>query len=152
MKISSQEEYGLRIMLRIARCREDESMSILTLSTQEGLSTAYVAKITRILRQAGYINSTPGNVGGYILARPASEINVNHLLKTLGGALFSKQFCNDYSGTTKFCTNSVDCSARSLWQMIQFSVDQVLDKVTLADLTNSESESSELLKNLIQES
>lgn len=152
MKISSQEEYGLRIMLRIARCREDESMSILTLSTQEGLSTAYVAKITRILRQAGYTNSTPGNVGGYILARPASEINVNHLLKTLGGALFSKQFCNDYSGTTKFCTNSVDCSARSLWQMIQFSVDQVLDKVTLADLTNSESESSELLKNLIQES
>ena len=151
MKISSQEEYGLRIMLRIARCRDNESMSILTLSTQEGLSPAYVAKITRLLRQAGYINSTPGNVGGYILAKPANEININHLLKTLGGALFSKQFCNDYSGATKFCTNSVDCSARSLWQMIQKSVDQLLDKVTLADLITSEKESSQLLKTMIQE-
>lgn len=149
MKISAQEEYGLRILLRIAKCPDNESMSIQALSALEGLSQAYVAKFTRILRQAGYINSNPGNIGGYILAKPASEININQALKSLGGSLFNKEFCNDYSGSMKFCTNSVDCSVRSLWQMIQLTVDQLLDKVTLADLTNSEEKSSQLLNAIL---
>ena len=145
MKISAQEEYGLRILLRIAKCRDDESMSIQALGTLEGLSNAYVAKITRLLRQSGFINSTPGNVGGYILARPAAEININKVLKTLGGSMFDVEFCNSYSGATRFCTNSVDCSVRSLWQMIQFTIDGLLDKVSLADLTGNEGDSSKIL-------
>ncbi len=149
MKITAQEEYGLRILLRIAKCNDEESMSIQALSTLEGLSPAYVAKLTRILRQAGYINSTPGNIGGYILAKPAKEINVNQVLKILGGALFSKEFCNDFSGAIRLCTNSVDCSVRSLWQMIQFSVDQLLDKVSLNDLIGSEEKSDNLLTTLL---
>lgn len=149
MKISSQEEYGLRILLRIARCEEDESMSIQVLSTLEGLSQAYVGKLTRLLRQGGFINSNPGNIGGYFLAKPADEININAVLKNLGGSLFSDEFCGSYSGISKLCTNSVDCSARSLWKMIQFTVDRLLDKVTLADLTGSEHKSSELLKELL---
>ena len=151
MKITSQEEYGLRILLRIARCHDDESMSIQALSVAEGLSAAYVAKLTRILRQAGFVNSTPGNVGGYILAKPATEINVNEVLKTLGGSLFTKDFCSDFSGAKKLCTNSVDCSVRSLWQMVQFSVDQLLDKLSLYDLIGNESKSDNLLNMLLQQ-
>lgn len=151
MKISAQEEYGLRVLLRIAKCRNDESMSIQALSTLEGLSQAYVAKLTRILRQSGYINSNPGNVGGYILAKPAKEININHVLKSLGGSLFTKEFCGDYTGAMKFCTNSVDCSVRSLWQMIQLTVDNLLNKVTLADLNSSEEKSSQLLRSILEE-
>ena len=149
MKISAQEEYGLRILLRIARCRDEESMSIQALSTAEGISPAYVAKLTRTLRQAGYINSTPGNIGGYILAKSADDININQVLKTLGGALFSKEFCSDFSGTMRLCINSVDCSVRSLWQMIQFSVDQLLDKVSLNDLIGAEEKSDNLLTTLL---
>jgi Rrf2 family protein len=149
MKITSQEEYGLRILLRIARCHDEESMSIQALSVAEGLSAAYVAKLTRILRKAGFINSTPGNVGGYILAKPAEEINVNDILKTLGGSLFDKGFCNDFSGAKKLCTNSVDCSVRSLWQMVQFSVDQLLDKLSLYDLIGNETKSDNLLNSLL---
>jgi Rrf2 family protein len=145
MKITAQEEYGLRILLRIARCDEHEGMSIPQLSEAEGLSPAYVAKLTRKLRIEGYINSTPGNKGGYVLAQKASDINMNQVLKTLGGKLFDKGFCGDYAGSLKFCTNSVDCSVRSLWQMIQFSVDQLLDKITLADLVKSEDKSVHLL-------
>ncbi len=145
MKITAQEEYGLRILLRIARCDEHEGMSIPQLSEAEGLSPAYVAKLTRRLRIEGYINSTPGNKGGYVLAQKPSDINMSQVLKTLGGKLFDKGFCGDYSGALKFCTNSVDCSLRSLWQMIQFSVDQFLDKITLADLVKSEEKSGHLM-------
>jgi len=44
----------------------------------------------------------------------------------------------------------VDCSARSLWQMIQFAVDHVLDKVSLYDLVNSEEESEKILEKLLE--
>ena len=151
MKITSQEEYGLRILLRIARCHDEESMSIQALSVAEGLSPAYVAKLTRILRQAGFINSTPGNIGGYILAKPSTEININQVLKTLGGSLYTKDFCSDFTGASRLCTNSVDCSVRSLWQMIQFSIDQLLDKIQLSDLIGNEKESTNLLNTLLQQ-
>ena len=112
------------------------------ISDAEGLSAAYVAKLTRTLRLAGYINSTPGNKGGYILAKPAQDININQVMKVLGGSLYSNKFCEDYSGSLKLCTNSVDCSVRSLWQMIQLSVDQLLDHISLKELISTEQESN----------
>lgn len=150
MKITAQEEYGLRILVRIAGCSADEGMSIPQLSTAEGITSHYVAKLTRILRMEGFINSRPGNKGGYVLARPASEININEVLKALGGALFDKQFCGTHAGSLRLCTNSVDCSARSLWQMIQFTVDQLLDRVSLADLVRKEKEPESALRRFLQ--
>lgn len=138
MKITAQEEYGIRILIRIARCGDEEGMSIPQLSEAEGLTPHYVAKLTRQLRLAGFVKSTPGQKGGYILSRPTSEININDVLKTLGGALFDDKFCATHIGALKLCTNSVNCSARSLWKIIQFTVDQVLNKMTLADLCGNE--------------
>jgi len=149
MKITAQEEYGLRILLRIAGCRDKEGMSIPQLSEAEGLGSPYVAKLTRVLRIGGFINSTPGYKGGYVLAVPAEEIVINKVLKTLGGALFDNEFCVSHSGTLKLCTNSVDCSSRSLWQMIQFIVDQFLDKITLQDLVKSEKDSVKVFEEML---
>ena len=151
MKITAQEEYGLRILLRIAACSDKEGMSIPQLSESEGLTPHYVAKLTRILRMTGFINSTPGNKGGYVLAMPAKEIVINNVLKALGGPLFDTKFCGSHSGTMKFCTNSVDCSSRSLWQMMQFMIDEFLNKITLHDLVNSEEDSARILNRFIPE-
>jgi Rrf2 family protein len=140
MKITAQEEYGLRILIRIACCRDEAGMSIPQLSEAEGMTIPYVAKLTRVLRLEGFINSTPGYKGGYVLALPAKNININKVLKTLGGSLFDPTFCSSHAGNLKICTHSVDCSARSLWQMVQGSIDQVLDQITLQDLISSEKE------------
>ena len=150
MKVTAQEEYGLRILIRIAGCKTEEGLSIPQLTAAEGLSSHYVAKLARVLRMKGFINSTPGYKGGYVLAKPAKEININDVLKGLGGALFDKKFCGSHAGSLKLCTHSVDCSARSLWQMIQFAVDHVLDKVSLYDLVNSEEESEKILEKLLE--
>ena len=149
MKITAQEEYGLRLLVRIASCKSTEGMSIPQLSEAEGLTSHYVAKLTRILRLAGFINSTPGYIGGYVLASSVKEIIINDVLKALGGPLFDDGFCGNHSGTMKLCTHSVDCSTRSLWQMIQFTIDQLLDKVTLYDLINSEKTSTNILEQLL---
>ena len=151
MKITAQEEYGLRILIRIAGCKDTSGLSIPQLSETEGLSSHYVAKLTRVLRMGGFINSTPGLKGGYVLARPAKEIGIRPVLKVLGGVLFDQDFCGTHAGSLKLCTNSVDCSARSLWQMIQFTVDQLLDKITLHDLANNENESAKALNMMLLE-
>ena len=150
MKVTAQEEYGLRILIRIAGCKTEEGLSIPQLTAAEGISSHYVAKLAHVLRMKGFINSTPGYKGGYVLAKPAKEININEVLKGLGGALFDKKFCGSHAGSLKLCTHSVDCSARSLWQMIQFAVDHVLDKVSLYDLVNSEEESEKILEKLLE--
>jgi Rrf2 family transcriptional regulator, iron-sulfur cluster assembly transcription factor len=149
MKITSQEEYGLRLLIRIAACRDKEGMSIPQLSEAEGLTSHYVAKLTRILRLAGFLNSTPGNKGGYVLAIPADQIVINKVLKALGGPMFDNEFCGTHAGALKLCTNSVDCSSRSLWQMIQYTLDQLLDKITLHDLVNTEQTSTRILEQLL---
>ena len=151
MKITAQEEYGLRILIRIAGCKDKAGLSIPQLSETEGLGSHYVAKLTRVLRMGGFINSTPGLKGGYVLARPASEIGIKQVLKVLGGVLFDKDFCGMHAGALKLCTNSVDCTARSLWQMIQFTVDQLLDKITLHDLAHPEKQSANYLNMLLEQ-
>ena len=149
MKITSQEEYGLRLLIRIAACRDKEGMSIPQLSEAEGLTPHYVAKLARVLRMSGFINSTPGNKGGYVLAMPADQVIINKVLKALGGPMFDNEFCGTHAGALKLCTNSVDCSSRSLWQMIQFTLDRLLDKITLHDLVNTEQTSAKILEQLL---
>ncbi len=53
MKFSTQEEYGLRLLLRIGKDNSDNGMTIPELSELEGLSEANVAKILRILKARG---------------------------------------------------------------------------------------------------
>ncbi len=149
MKISSQDEYGLRILLQIARANKATGLSIPQLSELEGLSEPYVGKLTRTLRLADLVQSTRGQKGGYILARATDQIMISEVLEALGGKLFDAQFCGTHSGIGKLCTNSVDCSVRSLWKMMQFTLDNLLEKITLADLMNTETESNLKLAKLL---
>ncbi|HTS43789.1 MAG TPA: Rrf2 family transcriptional regulator [Puia sp.] len=151
MKITAQEEYGLRVLIRIASCHQAEGLSIPQLSEAEGLSSPYIAKLTRTLRMGGFINSTPGNKGGYVLAKSPRHIVIRDVLKALGGVMFDEKFCGMHAGMLKLCTNSVDCSARSLWQMVQFTVDKLLDQVTLYDLVNTEKESAKTLNHILEQ-
>ena len=151
MKLTSQEEYGLRCLLRVASLMDPGHVTINEISEVEGLSTFYVAKLLRILRQGGFVRSARGQVGGYALARPAEEIFVGEVLAALGGRLFDPRFCFEHSGLETTCKKSMECSIRTLWRTVQILVDQVLSKVTLADLVNnSELEMGTYISNLVQ--
>ena len=138
MKITAQEEYGLRILLTIAKNSNPDGITINEISEAEGLSVHNVAKLARVLRIGGLIKSNRGQVGGYTLTKPADQISLNQVVEALGGRMFETKFCEDHTGLLNLCTNSVDCSIRSLWSIIQSSVDQVLRKFTLKDLLGPE--------------
>ncbi|MCI0488806.1 MAG: Rrf2 family transcriptional regulator [Blastocatellia bacterium] len=150
MKLSSQDEYGLRCMLQIARCGEEGSITIPEISRAEGITNEYAAKLLRILRQGDLIKSTRGQAGGYALARPADRITVGEVMAVLGGRLFEPGFCQRHSGSEDLCTHSTDCSIRSLWRAVQVALDQVLSQTTLRDLLCNEEEMTSLVNNLVQ--
>jgi Rrf2 family protein len=140
MKLSSQEEYGLRCLLRVGREGTAGSVTISELSRAEGISEPNVAKMMRVLREGAFVKSTRGPSGGYALSRPAEQINVGEVLAALGGRLYEPSFCDTHGGLGRLCTNMPDCSIRSVWRMLQNAVDQVLGKITVKDLLVSEQE------------
>jgi Rrf2 family protein len=137
MHFSSQEEYGLRCLLRLAATPE-RSVTIPEISQAEGISIPYVAKLMRILRDGGLVLSERGQSGGYRVARPSEEISVSQALAVLGSPLFAGEFCEKFAGNEDTCTHSVNCSIRSLWRTVQRVVDGLLSRTSLKDLLCNE--------------
>jgi len=138
MKLSTQEEYGLRCLLQLAK--QEGSLTISEMSQREGISAPNVAKILRVLRRAGLVASIRGKAGGYALARTADQIRVGEALAALGGRLFDATFCERHSGLGKACLNNSDCSIRPVLRHVQQAIDQVLAELTLKSLLCSERE------------
>jgi Rrf2 family iron-sulfur cluster assembly transcriptional regulator len=151
MKFSSQEEYGLRLLLRIGKSDSEKGMTIPELSEVEGLSEANVGKILRLLRLAGFVDSSRGQTGGYKLARFANEILVGDVLSALGGKLYESTFCDLHAGVENICTHSIDCSIRSLWKTVQTMLDSLLSKITLQDLLGNEQQVELFVTNITDE-
>lgn len=136
MKLSTQEEYGLRCLLQIAR--HGGSLTIPELSRLEGISVPNTAKLLRLLRRGGFVRSTRGQSGGYSLARAAERISVGDVLDVLGGRFFDPKFCDRHAGLARSCAHLGECSIRPVLRRLQDAVDQVLDELTLKSLLGSE--------------
>ncbi len=121
-------------MIQLGRCQPGASMTIGDIAEQEGLSVANVRKLMMILREAGLVRSVRGRSGGYVLAAQAEKIPVGRILESLGGRLFDKGFCDRFVGTTGDCANSLSCTLRSLWAILDSVVGGVLHQMTLAEL------------------
>jgi Rrf2 family protein len=138
MKFSTQEEFGLRCLMQIARHGAGASLTLGQLSQLEGLSVANAAKIMRLLRRGRFVKSTRGQAGGYALAFPSEEIVVGEVLAALGPRLFDAGFCERHAGSEDLCTHVSDCSIRPVLRQLQDAVDAVMGRLTLAELLQGE--------------
>jgi Rrf2 family protein len=147
MKISSQEEYGLRCLLRLAQA-ESGSASLPEIAAAEGLSVPYVAKMMAVLRDAEIVDSVRGRSGGYRLAKPAEEIGLGSLLLVLGEPLYDDPgYCERHPGISgDGCVHRGSCSLRGLWQTLETWMRTALDRITLADLVRADGDPSDLLR------
>jgi len=150
MKITAQEEYGLRCLLKVARTTDGNSLTLHEIAAAEGLSVPYAAKLLSVLRQRGFIDSVRGRSGGYMLALPPEKIGLGSLLLTLGEPLFDEPgYCEKHAGTAEgvnSCVHHSACSLRALWQTLEQWMRHSLDQITLADLMQTEMSLAELLR------
>lgn len=149
MKISSQEEYGLRCLLQLARVEAGQSLTILEVAALEGLSPPYVAKLLSVLRQSGLIESVRGRSGGYRLAGTPAEVLLGTVLNVLGERFFDEAgFCDKHRGTESDgpCVHKGGCTLRALWGTLETWMRRALDHITLADLLQNEGQIIDLLR------
>lgn len=139
MKFSVQEEYGLRFLIRFGnKYLEGSGLTIPEISESEAIAQHSVAKILRLLRLGGYLTSVRGHTGGYMLAQEPSKIQIGEVLNLLGGRLYDTNFCQSHTGLNDFCIHTSGCGTRPVWQLIQKSIDNVLEEMTLKDLLKPE--------------
>lgn len=146
MRFTSQEEYGLRCMLQLARHEENGSLTIEEIAKNECLTVHYVGKLMRILLMGGLVESTRGQKGGYQLMQPAVKVSIADVLMVLDGPLFRAHYCEKFSGLESICVHSTECSVRALWSTIDLAVSQILDNTMLKDLVNGEKATNEWLR------
>lgn len=138
MKISAQEEYGLRCLLQLARAEvEGESLTLGQIARREGISAANAGKLMWILNKAGLVQSHRGTKGGYHLARPASEIHLNEVIRVLDGERVEAH-CKSYPGVLDSCVHTGDCGIRPVIIELHQVVDSALSEITLSQLIDTE--------------
>jgi Rrf2 family protein len=149
MKITAQEEYGLRCLLRLARAGEEQALTIPEIAESEKLSPPYVAKLLSVLRQAGLITSVRGRTGGYHLARPAADVRLGEVMRALGEPLFEDPaYCERHASPEVggACVHNDGCTLRVIWQTLELWMRHLLDRVTLADLLQTQEQIAERLR------
>jgi Rrf2 family protein len=138
MKLSAQEEYGLRCLLQLARAQTTkESLTLSQIAGQEGISSANAGKLMWILTKAGLVQSTRGTKGGYVLARPANEIRLNQVIRVLEGEP-AESHCKSYAGVLDACIHTGDCGIRPVFVELHQIVDNALAEITLSQLLGTE--------------
>jgi Rrf2 family iron-sulfur cluster assembly transcriptional regulator len=138
MKISAQEEYGLRCLVQLATLQESESLTLPQIAEREGISQANAGKLMWLLNKAGFVQAIRGTKGGYSLARPANEIHLNEVIKVLDEDVLSKH-CESYTGILDSCVHKGDCGIRPVIVGLHEIVENALSQITLAQLVGTES-------------
>jgi len=138
MKISAQEEYGLRCLVQLATLADGESLTLPQIAEREGISQANAGKLMWLLNKAGFVQATRGTKGGYSLARAAGEIHLNEVIKVLDEDVLSKH-CESYTGVLESCVHKGDCGIRPVIVGLHEIVENALSQITLAQLVGSES-------------
>jgi Rrf2 family protein len=144
MKVSSQEEYGLRCLVQLARLPSGESLTLSQLAGREGISVANAGKLLWILNKAGLVQSHRGTKGGYQLSRPATEIRLSEVIKVLDEDAV-QEHCKSYTGVMDVCVHTGDCGIRPVIVGLHEIVQSALSEITLAKLVGNEAKVDETL-------
>lgn len=145
MKVTKEEEQGLRLALSLARA--DGKSTLSDLAERERLSVALTAKILGKLRRGGVVRAVRGRNGRYELAATADEVTVADILHALAPAVVRGCFNADRTDGEP-CPHADDCSLRPVWQHIEQQVGGVLEQITLVDLLREEEQVNQQVERL----
>lgn len=135
MKISTRTEYGIRVLLTLARTEGDGCLSLTEIAKREKLPHAYLEQLVGDLRRAGLVSATRGQSGGYRLARPAAEIAMTDAVRALDGPLLEMPCAG--AEDLEHCDRPQPCSVHDIFQRVYESLSQSLGATSLAEAAAS---------------
>ncbi len=149
MKITAQEEYGLRCLLQLAQADPATGLSVKEIASKEGLSPAYAEKLLRLMAKAGLIHSVRGTHGGYRLDRKPNELSLRDVVRALGKLPTTEEICDRHPGNRTSCVHIEECCIRSAWSTLTQAIDGFMGKVLISDLIGPEAKVKQTLQNRI---
>ncbi|MFA0814818.1 MAG: Rrf2 family transcriptional regulator [Anaerofustis sp.] len=133
MKISTKGRYALRLMLDLAVNHNGEYITLKDIAKRQDISVKYLEQLITLLNRAGYVKSTRGAQGGYMLAKPATDYTVGMILRLMEGELMPVSCIADDG---LHCERADTCVTQEVWQKIYDAVSEVVDHITLEDLVD----------------
>ncbi|MCM1134797.1 MAG: Rrf2 family transcriptional regulator [Clostridium sp.] len=140
MKISTRGRYALRLMLDLAVYNTGEPISLKDIARRQQISEKYLEQIISMLNKAGFVRSIRGAQGGYMLLREPSEYTVGMILRLTEGDL-APVSCVGEGGAD--CGRRQECVTIRVWEKINDAINQVVDNITLADMTGWQQENGD---------
>jgi Rrf2 family cysteine metabolism transcriptional repressor len=135
MKISTRTEYGVRVLVALARVEDESCLSLAEIARREKLPHAYLEQLVGDLRRAGLVTATRGQSGGYRLNRPAAEIQMTDVVRALEGPLLEMPCAG--SEDLEHCDRPQPCSVHLVFQSVYESLSASLGATNLADVAAS---------------
>ena len=142
MLFSTKAEYGIRLMVALARREGEAPAALASLAEAEMLPASYLEHLAARLRDAGLVRSQRGARGGYRLAKPAEEIRMLAVVEALEGPIAPMDcFLTDGEGRV-CCSHEHDsdlaCATKLLWTRVQGGITRALAGTTLTELVEFE--------------
>jgi FeS assembly SUF system regulator len=132
LRISKLTDYGVVLLAQLARDPSAAPQNARELSARTHLPFPVVGKVLKTLAREGLLVSSRGARGGYALARPPAEMSVGKIIAALEGPVALTE-CGFAPGR---CEHEPDCEVRSPFAVINRTLVQTLERVTLADLVH----------------
>ena len=135
MRVSAKADYAVRATMALAAgASEDAPMKGEAIASAQKIPLPFLQNIFAELRHHGLIGSRRGADGGHWLARPADDITVAEVIRAVDGPLASVR--GESPDSLRYTADAA--ALQKVWLALRANVRQVLESVTLADLTSNE--------------
>jgi Rrf2 family protein len=136
MKLSMKTDYALRVLFTLVEHLGQGSISIRELAEQNEVPKPFLEHIMLELKARGWVNSSAGKRGGYLLAREPQAITMGEVVRHFDGILAPI----DCVSVTQYerCTQEPVCRFRRILLEIRNRTARLMDATTLADLAAGE--------------
>ncbi len=133
--MSTRGDYASRALLSLA-LHPDETgpTSVRDIAERTGLPQPYLEQILLALKGAGLVRSKRGVGGGYVLARPPSEITLGQIVSAVDGPIVAGDFGAPHENGA--CDHEGQCILLSVWSEVGEHMRSHLDSFTLADMVD----------------
>lgn len=132
MKLSTRSRYGARLLVDLARNKDQGPIQIGEISKRQEISVKYLEQLIRPLKKAKLVTSVRGPKGGHLLTEKPEKITLGQVVR-----LFESQVdLVECVSLPEKCPMSDDCQVRLAWQDATRVLYEKLDATTIADLMN----------------
>ena len=128
--LSSTADYALRAILVLARASDERPLRADEIARATGSPANYLAKTLNALAKAGLVISTRGPFGGFVLAIPATELTIAHIIDCFDEP---RPQTRCLLGSAP-CDLRHPCTAHQRWTAIKHTRRAALANTTVADL------------------